>query len=90
MNVQYAAKMRHMRTSEDIADTWLRARLRWERRLRRYMELKDWPTAAMWRALDRLHEATRLVDSLEERIGSVEEAAAEAWWVNRAEEQMNA
>lgn len=80
MNVKDAAKVRHLRTVEDMADTWLRARLRRERRLRAYMAVKDWPTKAMWRALDLLHEATNLVDKLEEKMADTQDRAAEQAW----------
>lgn len=80
MNAREAARVRHTRTVEDVADTWLRARLRRERRLRAYMAVKDWPTHAMWRALDLLHEATNLVDKLEEKMADTQDRAAEQAW----------
>lgn len=83
MNAREAARVRHMRTVEDVADTWLRVRLRRERRLRAYMAVKDWPTFEMWRALDRLHEATNLVDKLEEKMADTQDTAAERQWEDR-------
>jgi len=54
--------------SDDIDALLVTAWLRRERRLAAFAALRDgFPTPAYWRALDLVHEASRLIDSLERR-----------------------
>ena len=70
----------------DLDDTLMRARLRRERRLRIVMSyMGAFPSPQTWRALDLVHEATHLIDRLESRRSDIEDAAAEAQWVERSE-----
>lgn len=77
MNRTLAAKMR---SSEDMDTILMRARLRRERRLVPVTAAMGWfPTPAMWRKLDLVHEATHLVDRLESRRSDIEDAAIDLW-----------
>lgn len=82
----HLARARHMRSSEDMDAIIAAARIRLERRQVAYLALADWPTPAMWRALDRYHEAQHLVDSLEDRRAELEDHAAESQWLDRVAE----
>lgn len=86
MNTTLAAKVRHTRSADDLDATILRARLRRERRLVPVIRAQGaFPTPAVWRTLDLVHEATYLVDRLESRRSDIEDAAAEAQWMERTE-----
>ena len=86
MNVQLAAKMRHMRSEDDLNALLAAARIRRERRLREVVRHQvGFPSPATWRALDLVHEATHLIDRLESRRSDIEDAAAEAQWMERGE-----
>jgi hypothetical protein len=61
-----------MMTTDEIEDVLLRARLRRERRLAAVMALRDgFPRPAVWRALDLVHEATRLIDNLDTHAAAI-------------------
>ena len=61
-----------MNTTDEIEDTLLRARLRRERRLAAVMRAtRSFPTPATWRTLDLVHEATNLIDRLEDRADAI-------------------
>lgn len=77
------ARLLRARSSEDIDNLIMAARLRRERRLRVVMGFAGaFPTPATWRTLDLVHEATRLIDRLERRRADMEDAAAERYWLN--------
>lgn len=92
MNVQLAAKVRHMRGSEDMQAIRAAAAIRYERRAKAFRAEYDkgWPTPALWRALDLVHEATALTFRLEDRAQDIEDAAAERYWLGIYAEQANA
>jgi hypothetical protein len=61
-----------MMTTDEIEDVLLRARLRRERRLTAVMRARGaFPTPATWRTLDLVHEATGLIDRLEDRAAAI-------------------
>ena len=65
-------------TSEELEEIILRAQLRRERRLRVVMQAQGYfPNAATWRTLDLVHEATRLIDKLEDRAADAADHDAE-------------
>lgn len=64
--------MKH--TTEDLDALRTLAALRYERRMRRFMQLREgFPTPALWRALDLVHEANRLTDTLDQRAAAIED-----------------
>ncbi len=76
MNVTFAAKVRHMRTTEDIDAIISRAQVRQERRGRAITARAGWllDTPAVWHELDLYHENARLLANLEDKRRDREDA----------------
>lgn len=84
MNTALAAKVRHLRSGDDIDLTIMQARLRRERRLRAVMAhtRTGYLGPTTWQKLDLVHEATRLINHLEAKRSAMEDAAAERYWTD--------
>ena len=62
------------RTTEDMDALRAAAAIRYERRLRAFQALREgFPTPQLWRALDLVHEANRLTDTLDQRAAAIED-----------------